>query len=59
MIKIQQLDPDDGWVHTTRAGPTLSDAKRMLAGYRRDYPRDQYRLVDVNADGDVTVIGEE
>jgi hypothetical protein len=53
MLKIQQLDPDFGWVFTTRAGPTHHDAERMLAGYRRDYPRDKYRLVDVDDDGRV------
>jgi hypothetical protein len=59
MMKIQQLDPDFGWVFTTRAGPTLADAERALAGYRRDYPRDVYRLVDVNENGRVSVIRSE
>jgi hypothetical protein len=50
-MKIQQFSSEFGWVFVMRVGPTLSDAERMLAGYRRRYPRDTYRLVEVDEKG--------
>lgn len=46
VYKIQHFDSDWGWVHSTMAGPSLYDAYAMLRGYKRDYPRDKYRLVE-------------
>jgi hypothetical protein len=56
--KIQEYDQNLGWVFTTRAGPTLADAKRMLKGYWRDYPRARYRLVELTSGEPIVVVAE-
>lgn len=56
-LKIQSHDPSLGWVHSTRTA--MPYAWAALAGYRRDYPSTQHRLVSVADDGAVTVIPDD
>ncbi len=57
MIKIQSYEHDLGWVNSTRA-VDLHHGKVLLKAYRRDYPSEPHRLVDVDDRGAVKVISE-
>lgn len=58
MIKVQSNTPDLGWVLSTRAG-MLPQAWSVLASYRRDYPSQRHRLVNVEDDGALTIIPDD
>lgn len=56
MYKIQQLDPDWGWVNAARSGDTEESARDELASYRRNWPSTRYRLVYIRNDGRLEII---
>jgi hypothetical protein len=58
LIKVQTYDADLGWMHATRAGE-MPEAWGVLAGYRKNWPGEQHRLVDVSNDGTVYVIDDD
>jgi hypothetical protein len=58
MLKVQTYAVGMGWVHATRAGE-IPAAWGVLAGYRRRWPSEQHRLVNVENDGSVTAISDD
>lgn len=57
MVKIQSYEDDLGWVSRTRA-VDLHHGKVLLEAYRRDYPSEPHRLVDIDDHGAVKVIDQ-
>jgi hypothetical protein len=47
--KIEEYDPELGWMQMTRAGNTIADAERELRGYNKNWPARRHRIVELNA----------